>query len=409
MINNCFRIVFLLLVIVTRAMSQEVPDLTVNFVATKAYPSLRPVALLRVHTGAAIGVNESYWTSIGFRPGSSSSYSVVDARTRNRMTIRSLEFPIVGGGPDYTLAYLELDASARNGDSYEVSLLGTGGTPVAKMKSPVVVKGFQTYSFNLNPQAAPGESLTSGAKRDVGQLNVSMGKPDLLGWSFARTYVETTDLYSTDERDSKSKFEATAGIERSLTPAWYVPMHVESKVQGDQTAQNLSYLSQLGLQTVLPWHRLKAVLYNPVLQIPVSPVISLDGQYERRINQDTQSKKKFPDHNDFRLKPTIAWVPIRFLPGLIGQDSVDVELNLKGWYLPFDQTKPAGRQRFEGYGDASVLIPLSRLTFLGPALTFLTSNDPNKARIRVKYSAGANDANGFKHFRLWSYGIEVNP
>jgi hypothetical protein len=364
---------------------------------------------LRVHTGAAIGVNEPYWISIGFHPESPFSYSVVDTKTKNRVTIRRLEFPIVGGAPDYTLGYLELDAAVQNGDSYEVSLVGAGRRVVAKTKSPVAVKGFQTYNLNLNPQAAPGESLTSGTKRDVGQLSVSMGKPNVLEWSFARTYVESSDLFSTDERDSKSKFEASAGMERSLTPAWYVPMHLESKIQGDQTAQNLSFLEQLGLQTVIPWHRLKPVLYNPVLQLPVSPTISVDAQYEHRINQDSQSKKKFPDQNDFRLNPTIGWVPIRFLPGLIGQDSVDFELNLKGWYLPFDQTKPGGKRRFEAYGDASVLIPLSKLSFLGPALTFLTSNDPNKARIRVKYSAGANDANGFKHSRVWSYGIEVNP
>ncbi|HEV2387208.1 MAG TPA: hypothetical protein VGS20_08130 [Candidatus Acidoferrales bacterium] len=56
----------------------------------------------------------------------------------------------------------------------------------------------------------------------------------------------------------------------------------------------------------------------------------------------------------------------------------------------------------------SLLIPLSKLSFLGRGLNFLAGGDPNKARIRVKYSAGANDANGFAHSRLWSYGIEVN-
>jgi hypothetical protein len=36
-----------------------------------------------------------------------------------------------------------------------------------------------------------------------------------------------------------------------------------------------------------------------------------------------------------------------------------------------------------------------------------TTGDANKSRIRLKYSAGANDANGYKHARQFTYGIEL--
>jgi len=137
-------------------------------------------------------------------------------------------------------------------------------------------------------------------------------------------------------------------------------------------------------------------------------VITIDAQYERRINQDADSLKKFPNKNSLRLNPTIDFKPIRLLPGL-SQDLLDVEVNLKAWYLPFDQTAASGgKQRLEGASDVSLVIPISKLNFL-KGLPFLSKGDSGNAQIRIKYSAGANEADGFKHSTHLSYGVEVSP
>ena len=77
-------------------------------------------------------------------------------------------------------------------------------------------------------------------------------------------------------------------------------------MQGDQTAQNLSWLAGFGVQTILPWAFTQAALYNRFVQLPLSPTISIDAQYERRINRDAATLKKFPDINDFRLAPALS-------------------------------------------------------------------------------------------------------
>ena len=54
----------------------------------------------------------------------------------------------------------------------------------------------------------------------------------------------------------------------------------------------------------------------------------------------------------------------------------------------------------------SLLFPLSKLSPTRVSRC-LTTGDANKSRIRLKYSAWANDANGYKHARQFTYGIEL--
>ena len=388
--------------------SAQPQNLAVTLIVTKSYPSLTPLVVLKVSLADVLGVDPKIWRTIGWSPDSPAGYSVTDAKTGARIPISAIEFPAIARThlADYSLAYLVLSRGLKDGDTLTISISGSQGV-IAKTAAPLAVKGAQKYSLNFNPTAAPAETLYTGAKRDVGQLNLAFNLPELVtGWHFARTYLKTTDLFSTDERDSKSKFNVTGGLERSLTSRWYVPAHVEAMVQGDQVARNASFLAGAGLSTVLPWKFAKPALYNSIIQIPLSPVITADAQYERRIQRDPATLKKFPNINDFRLAPTLAWKPIRFLPGPLGQDSVDFEINAKGWYLPFDQIDPSKRGRFEGAGDISLLVPLAKLNLLG-ATQFLGTSDPIHSRIRIKYAAGANDAAAFKHGRQLTYGIEL--
>lgn len=407
---SAFLRTFVLLgLIVAVALSARADDLKVDIVVTKDYPTLVPIIVLRVALQQAVGSDPAHWKAIGWTPTATTSYVVLNSTTGHQIPIRSVEFPkiVTTGKPNYTIAYLTLENNPHDNDQMTVSIIGSAGT-IAQTVKAVAAKGFQPYSLNFNPQGVPSETLSNGKKRDVGQLAVSFTYPEIIpSWRYARTYLESTDLFSTDGKDAKSAFEVTTGIERSLLGSWYVPAHIESKFQGNQTAQNFSYLFGGGMQTIIPWGHMRPGLYNSALQIPLSPVIGVNLQYEHRIIQDAQSIKKFPNTNSLQLNPTLSWKPIRLLPGLLGQDTADIETNLQGWYLPFDQTKSVGgRSRFEAAGDVSLLIPLSKLDFL-PGTRFLTTVDPAHARVRIKYAAGANPANGFLHSRQTSFGIEV--
>lgn len=256
----------------------------------------------------------------------------------------------------------------------------------------------------MNPQAAPSAELTDGKKRDVGQFGVTVDVPQLVPKvTFARTYFNTDNLISTDERDKKSKVDGKIGVERSLTSSWYLPGHVEAESQGDQAGVNLSFLLGSGLKTVLPWAVTKPVLFNPAFQIPLSPTFDFDVQYERRINQDAQSKLKFHNVNGMRIHEQNSLKPIRLLPGWLHDKAPWIELNGQAWYLPLDEDKNGkSTPRLEGAGDASLLIPTAAIPFS----SYLQSAGA-QTRIRIKYSGGANESTGFKHSHQFTAGIEV--
>ena len=400
------------------------PNLPVVFNPVVSYPSLAPLPVFQVQL-TQFAVRNDFDAAL---PG---SFVVTDAKG-HAAPIARLDFPIATDGKDKngnacskkaiavpeecldrSIAYIVLRQSVKNGDSFVFTIFKSSHGKLtqdvlAKTAKPVAIKSYQSWTMAFTPQSAPGETLRNSAKRDVGQLNATFGVPEVFGaWKFARTYLSSTHVISTDGKDSNSKISATAGMERSLLSRWYLPAHIETIVQGDQTAQNLSWLAGFGVQTILPWAFTQPALYNRFVQLPLSPTISIDAQYERRINRDAATLKKFPDINDFRLAPALTWKPIRFLPGPLHQDTVDFEITLKGWYLPFDQTKSVGgTQRLEGAGDISLLFPLSKLSPTRVSRC-LTTGDANKSRIRLKYSAGANDANGYKHARQFTYGIEL--
>jgi hypothetical protein len=82
------------------------------------------------------------------------------------------------------------------------------------------------------------------------------------------------------------------------------------------------------------------------------------------------------------------------------------ELDLGLWYLPLDLTK-TGSKRAEGYGDISILIPLSDFSFASKELTYVTKGDPTKFQIRIKYADSVNAANNYARTKGWTFGIEA--
>jgi hypothetical protein len=72
--------------------------------------------------------------------------------------------------------------------------------------------------------------------------------------------------------------------------------------------------------------------------------------------------------------------------------------------LPLDKTK-SGSQQVEGYGDVSILIPLSNLNF--EKFKLVEKDSLLNSQLRVKYSDSVNPANNYARSRQWTFGIEV--
>lgn len=289
-------------------------------------------------------------------------------------------------------------------------------------------------TFLAAPQAAPSEKLTNGKSRDTGQLNLSFSDSNLFSHSQLpfNTYVNSTDLFSTDERDSKSSFSGTFGIQRGILPRWYAPLHFEETIQGNQTATNLSSVTTLGMTTLIPWAWSGKIFNNSVFQAPLPPDLTINNQYTHRINQNVTPTSKAMAINDYSLNPVVSWSSIHFpwackvfgsldisekgkpadpkKPGDTGKPSsqycLGTELNIGVYYLPLDLTA-AGSERVEGYGDVSILIPLSGLSFASKIFPYMTSNDPAKSQIRIKYSDSVTAANNYARSKQWTYGIEI--
>jgi hypothetical protein len=363
----------------------------------KQFPSLVPISIVRVPLDV-FGTDSKKWPGGLSEPG---SYIVTDTKTHQKLIVSRVDHP----DDSSILAYLIMQNGLSAGQAFSVQIVKNGKI-IATTKSDATVEGPDgIYSFQVNPQAAPAEQLRNGKKRDVGQFGLKLDVPELLrSFTRARTYLSTDNLISTDEKDNKSKLDGKLGVERSITGVWYLPVHVETEVQGDQVASNLSFLLGSGIKTVLPWAATKSALYNGEFQIPLSPTFNFEIQYERRINQDAASKLKFPGQNGMRLHEQNSWNPIRLLPGWLNDRAPWLELNGQAWYLPLEQDKTGkGHPRLEGAGDVSLLIP----TAVIPFVTYLQGNTGAHTRIRLKYSAGADETSGFKHSHQFTAGIEL--
>lgn len=308
---------------------------------------------------------------------------------------------------------------------YEKSKQTLLGKSVATLK----FSSGSAFSLTATPQSAPNESLTNGNSRDVGQLSVAIAgnnllKSGLLKDSFlnnipVNTYVKSTGLFSTDEKDTKSSFLGLVGIQHGVFSHWYAPVYFEQGVQGNQTASNLSTVTNLGIKTLLPWNWSENAYKNPAVTFRLPPDLNLVNQYTHRINQLVTKKSPLLPSDDYSLNPSLAWQAITFPASCKlldwlnhyqdkdkGKSCLGTEINLGLWYLPLELTAKKN-QRVEGYGDVSALLPLTGLNFASRLFPYLTSGDPTKMQIRIKYADSVNAANNYARSRQWTYGIEV--
>jgi hypothetical protein len=101
-----------------------------------------------------------------------------------------------------------------------------------------------------------------------------------------------------------------------------------------------------------------------------------------------------------------TWKPIYPLPSKDKGAFLALEVTGKGWFMPNDgKANGSSMKRLERYLEISLLVPITKLNFQAFALA--GSSKDLKQRMRVKYAAGANEANGWKHFSQLTIGVEA--
>jgi len=421
------------------------------------YPSLEPAAAISVQLADPAPVYDLMKKAIGSDPHNPlwdctrpSSYKVAVVSRQSDGSLKDVRIlkitSVALQGNDDTgkrLRYCDVGSPGQvqlifnpdlgSKETLQVTLVGLPEGSAAKSDGTLQYND-TVLSFSATPQAAPSDKLRNGKTRDTGQAKVLFSDSNLLSSVQLpfNVYAKSSDLFSTDEKDSQSSFSAAVGLQRGIFPRWFAPIHFDETVQGNQTATNLSNVASLGITTLLPWSWSARLLYNSIIQAPLPPDLTIGNQYTHRINQLVAAGSKLLAIDDYSLNPVANWSSVRFpwactvfgwmhitqkgtqpnpsKPGDKGtqppQYCLGTELNFGGYYLPLDLTE-AQHQRVEGYGDVSILIPLSGLSFASKVFPYLSSNDPAKSQIRIKWSDSVNAANNYARDRHWTYGIEL--
>lgn len=396
-------------------MCKDREDLGVSINTAKIYPALTPRTYIMVDYGTLL--NES--TDV-FNPASRATYLIERVKDGSIFTPTRVELAVSKSNQQQYIAYLSFDAKSMGLEKDEEIVVGirdkrkksTGAFVteiVCQTGDPIKIPELDTYTVQLEPNVVPEQELTNGTKRTVGHLEFKLDVPSLIAnEDVARFYLNTDNVISTDNRDKTSKVEVKLGAERSLLSSWYVPGNVEAKVTGDQVFRNGQFVGSTGVKTIVPWRWTKPLFFNSLFKAPISPEFEFSTQYVRWLKQDAETAKKFPKKDNFRLFSQARWNPIHLLPGKGFSPEKDVTLEILGkvWWFPQLLTDKGTKvHRVEGRLEASLLIPVSRLSF---SEIFLKKPDEGtNNRIRIKYTAGSNEASGFKRSTDLTFGIEV--
>lgn len=318
------------------------------------------------------------------------------------------------GAPGIVDLVIQNDLSSN--ETLRVSLVGLPLGYTAQSDGKLPPPSGQKFTYSATPQAVPSEALTNGKKRDVGQLNISLNDSNLIGAIPFNVYAKSADLFSTDERDSKSAFSGTLGLQRGVFSQWYSPVHFEQTAQGNQVASNLSTVSTLGLTTLVPWSWSNVLFNNSVIQAPLPPDITVNNQYTYRFRQLVSSGSTRLATDDYSLNPSATWSSIS-LPwvcralsslGAKGTTAPCLAITVDGgaYYLPLDATKPHNA-RVETYEDGTLMISLSEFGFVTKYVPFILSGSAAGSQVVIKYSDDVTPANNYVRSVSWTFGIQV--
>lgn len=413
------------------------------------YPSMLPVLQIRVNlnTDGKVDmrisgiVNKALASKPAWDCKATSSYDVEDTTSHKRVAIANIRLEgdaqscTIGSGPiaSHPAVVLVLrEGQVMKEDKLTVSLANlptplTVSVSATMSPSDPVFKALPSifYALTITPQAAPSEALTTGVKRDTGQLAISYTNPEVAPWFHsAAVFVSSTDLFSTDERDAMSAFSGTIGLKRGLLAHWYVPGSIQQTLQGNQVATNLSAVTSGSVAFLVPPRWTRALLYNETIQAPNPPELTIKASYTHRIAQVATKSTSLLSVDDFSLNPSATFAPVYVFPkicsayqkhirGTTAKDAstskqycLALQTDLGMWYLPLDTTK-AGSQRAEGYGDVSFLIPLSDIPFASSKITNIIMGASTNAQLHIKFSDAVNAANNFARTRQWTFAFDV--
>ena len=437
------------------------------------YPALNPITAITVTIGKpTTTIYDIIYDRIGNPKWSCAlpqfyKVTVVDSSLKvlSKLTISSVHLigfdptthaPLTNcdGNGHPTRLDLILGTQPNAGDLIQVSVLDADlKTVLVTSDGKLAMTATNIPTFTATPQAAPGEALNNGTTRTVGQLSIAFADLVLAPQSPVNLYVKSTDLLSTDGKDTKSAVALTLGAQRGLLPRWYSPIDLEQTLQGNQTAKNLSTVTSLGFNTLPPWHWASTVLANGFILAPLPPEPTIANLYTHRFEQNVTAKTPKLAENDYTLNGSFSWDTISFpftckllfwekpalppkgatsdelasvatgvakqadgkvtpvttpaaLPAPASTNCLGLELDLGGWYLPLDLTTK-GTQKAEGYGDVSLLIPLSDFSVAAQQLNYITKGNSTKFQVRIKYTDAVNQTNNYARTRGWTFGIEA--
>ena len=394
---------------------KQVREIEDNLFAThetaKIYPSLTPRSYIQVGYGHLLDDPTTYEPPAAQVPGTWLLRKTGEATLFSPEKVEILEH----AGEKKGVAYLILKPhTVKKGDKLVVCMKvmrkGNGSELVLlRNKGIVDVKSDpDSYTLRIEPTTAPNQQLNDGTKKTVGQFQLKLDVPSLIpDQNIARFYLKSENLFSTASEDKTSKVDIKAGAMRSLLPSWYVPWGLEGRLIGNQTFKNGSFIASARAATILPWKWSSSFLFNDAVKAPVSPEFDLAAQYERRFEQDQQAVMSHANEDSFRLFGQVAWNPIHLLPGK-GFTARDITLEMlaKGWWFPDEKTNMGNRvSKLEGRLEVSLVVPLAGLNLSG--IFIKAPIEGTGSRLRIKYSDGANEANGFTHSSEFTLSVEV--
>jgi hypothetical protein len=391
--------------------AEERVELGASYDTAKKYPSLTPRSYVKVaYDNLEVGL-----------PGEPPIYRLGNLAAPGAWIIRRLGDEPRDLVPERVdlitaagLAYLYLvPGTVRTGDTIDVGIRAekrrSDGSyrPVAVMHlTPIPVTTIDPYTLVIDPGFTPDQELRDGTKKTVGNLTLVLDVPSLLPNDFARIYLRSDNRLSTDSEDITTKLELRLGAERSLTSRWYVPALVEAEFVGNQDFSQATFLLSAGARTILPWRWTRWILFNSVVRAPISPVLEVASQYVHLLETDPALTPPDAQRDTFRVQGQLGWAPIFLLPGLFGDRSPSAEIMAKGWWFADDRATSSSRgSQWAGRVEVSLLVPLTAVKGLEPVLRAAAGGI--NGRIRLKYSDGANEANGFKTSSEFTVSMEV--
>jgi hypothetical protein len=300
-------------------------------------------------------------------------------------------------------------------------LLVNGSSITVESSKPTPVQ-WKASILTASAQTVNNETLIDKTifKKAIYQFPISSSLP-LVANNRGGLFVETKDLFSTNERDSKSAFMAGAGYQAGLLNRWTMPLKLEQQMTGNQVATNLSAVTTAQVSTTLPWFDALTPgaahpesVANDLPAFDQSPNLTVGFPYTRRIRQVLASGSKPLPVNDFAIIPAIALGNERLIEfgaykarqsNKVPPFSTQWEADWGMYYLPLETTA-SGSKRAEGSGDVSVLIPISDFQVF-PGLTLDQKTQVNQMQLRIKWQDTVNPTNNYVRTRGWTFGLEV--